>query len=92
MEEKELLLVIDNSDFPIIRDSLRFRAFIGEILTGCPEVKILLTSRISIGSLPDIAEKVLSLEPLMNDATLDLLMRKAKREVSQKEIEELLLN
>lgn len=81
LEDKEMLLIFDNTDNLIIRDAYRFRAFIEELLTKCPEVKIILTSRIPVGSIPDIAEKVLSLEPLSKEATLDLLMKKAKREI-----------
>jgi hypothetical protein len=53
-------------------------------------VKILCTSKIAIGQLSDISEQVVQLGELSNFYTLELLMRKSKRDITRKEMEDLL--
>lgn len=66
------------------------RSFLENLLKRCPELKILSTSKIAIGSLSDISEQVIPLSELSQFHTLDLLIRKAKREITRKEMEDLL--
>lgn len=89
LEEKEVLLVIDNAEDTLNKDKFKFLNMIQTLLNKLPRLKILVTSRTHLGSLPDLTEKVYNLLPLDSNSSVLLLERRAPRHISTGEIDEL---
>ena len=60
-QEENLLVVFDNAEELMYYDKSAFRNIINVLLTTCPNVHVLMTSRTTLGALQDITEKILVL-------------------------------
>eukprot|EP00826_Nyctotherus_ovalis_P058231 TRINITY_DN798_c0_g1_i2.p1 TRINITY_DN798_c0_g1~~TRINITY_DN798_c0_g1_i2.p1 ORF type:complete len:1311 (-),score=269.74 TRINITY_DN798_c0_g1_i2:1305-5237(-) len=89
LEDKEILLIIDNAEDTLNKDKFKFLNMIQTLLNKLPKLKILVTSRTHLGSLPDLTEKVYNLLPLDSNSSVLLLERRAPRQISTGEIDEL---
>jgi hypothetical protein len=86
LRDKELLIVLDNVEDPLRTEGCDFKEIIKDILTRCPKITLLLTSRIAFGSLDDISEKIIHLKELSQKVSKELLFLKAMRPIEDKEI------
>jgi predicted ATPase len=59
LKDKEMLIILDNIEDPLLREGQDFREFVSTLLTLCPNVRMLCTSRMAIGQLPSVSEKVM---------------------------------
>jgi len=89
LENKEVLLIIDNAEDLLNHDRFKFLSLIHTLLSKLPKLKTLITSRTHLGSLPDLTEKVYNLLPLDSKNSVLLLERRAPRQISSGEIDEL---
>lgn len=87
--EESLLVVFDNAEELLYHDRKGFREMITELITSCRCLKILLTSRITVGVLQDITEKIVVLQELTPTQSVDLFFSRA-RHVDEEEKRELL--
>jgi hypothetical protein len=85
----QLLYVIDNAEDLITNDKANFRIVIQHILLACSNIKIVITSRFRLVSLPEETEEVLMIGPISMAASVQLF-RHFTREIPQSEINELL--
>ena len=93
LRTKEVLIVFDNvMDMMLVNDKEKFQLFIDLLLSNCNDIKILITSRTSLGDGPlaDYAEKIINLGPLSDEDSKNLLLARAPRPINDEEIEELL--
>ena len=90
LKDKEILLVLDNAEDPLRAVAAEFRDILSCLLARSPRLTILLTSRVPIGSLADISEKIMQLKELTPHYSIELLFRKAMRPITDQEIAELL--
>jgi len=91
LQSKHVLLIIDNAEDPLNKDKAQFVNLIHTILDQLPLMKILVTSRMHLGSLSDLTEKVFNLAPLDPRSSVLLLEKRAPRLIKSSEIDELLL-
>lgn len=61
LKDTETLIIIDNIEEVLKRDEEKLKSFLQDILERLPHLKILTTSRESIGNLDGICENVFSL-------------------------------
>jgi len=93
LRTKEVLIVFDNvMDMMLVNDKEKFQLFIDLLLSNCNDIKIVITSRTSLGDGPlaDYAEKIINLGPLSDEDSKNLLLARAPRPINDEEIEELL--
>ena len=90
LRNKELLLVLDNCEDPLEDDWDLFVHQLDMLLDEWSSIKIMLTSRKYINKLEHNTETPYHLYSLTPQASLKLLLDKTPREISNKEIEELL--
>lgn len=60
-EEDQLLVVFDNAEELLYHDRVGFREMVTVLLSQCHCLKFLITSRVTIGVLQDIQEKIIVL-------------------------------
>ena len=90
IRNKELLIVLDNWEDPLEDDWDAFVQNIDYLLDEWTNLKIMLTSRKYINKLEHNIESPYHLYSLTPQASLKLLLEKSPREISNKEIEDLL--
>ena len=90
LRNKECLIVLDNWEDPLEDDWDSFVHKLDLLLNECSNIKIMLTSRKYINKLEHNIETPYHLYSLTPQASLKLLLEKAPREISNKEIEDLL--
>lgn len=76
--DDKLLVVFDNAEDLIYYDNQPFRELITLLLDRCPGLKFLLTSRIWLGVLQDIQEKIIELKELSSNNAVDLFLSRAR--------------
>eukprot|EP01022_Parablepharisma_sp_SALTPOND_P016261 TRINITY_DN2357_c0_g1_i1.p1 TRINITY_DN2357_c0_g1~~TRINITY_DN2357_c0_g1_i1.p1 ORF type:complete len:1061 (+),score=50.48 TRINITY_DN2357_c0_g1_i1:298-3480(+) len=86
---KEVLLVLDNVEDPLNKDKARLLNAIHYLFTKLPKLKIVTTSRVALGPLPDYGEKIYSLYPLDPQSAVLLLEKRAPRPIMEQEFSEL---
>lgn len=92
LEEKEVLIIIDNAENVINNDRDRFLGLIHRILGDLPKVKALITSRTHLRSVSDLTEKVYNLLPLDPKSAVHLLERRSPRQIDPDEVKGLFYN
>eukprot|EP01022_Parablepharisma_sp_SALTPOND_P007336 TRINITY_DN12_c0_g2_i1.p1 TRINITY_DN12_c0_g2~~TRINITY_DN12_c0_g2_i1.p1 ORF type:complete len:1381 (-),score=162.30 TRINITY_DN12_c0_g2_i1:17440-21582(-) len=90
LQDKNVLLIVDNAEDPVNKDKAQFLNTTHALLSQLPSLKILITSRTHLGSLPDLTEKVYNLLPLDSKSAILLLEKRAPRQISSSEVDELL--
>lgn len=90
LKDKEVLLILDNTEDPLENDRLGFVSELESIIDHLKSLKVLITSRKSLGKLSFHNEKPYVLTQLTQDSSLKLLISKAPREIKPREIQELL--
>ncbi|CAI2380040.1 unnamed protein product [Moneuplotes crassus] len=90
LRNKEMLLVLDNCEDPLADDCVQFVSQIDNILSECPKMKMLLTSRKYINKLEHNIEVPYHLNALSPQTSIKLLLEKVQRKISNQEIQELL--
>lgn len=81
--KEEILFVIDNCEDLIEGDTSNFKILISMILAKIPVIKILMTTRVRLGSgLNEANEEIIVLNGLNNLQTEALLRRKLSRQIS----------
>jgi hypothetical protein len=88
--DEKLLVVFDNAEELIYYDNKPFRELITLLLEKCPGLKFLLTSRIWLGVLQDIQEKIIELKELTPNDSVDLLMSRVTEPISEEQKWELI--
>ena len=87
----EVLLVFDDADQVLNNDRGSFRDLVEIILLTCPKIKILITSRTSVGGgLQGFTEKVYDLAHLDKMNAKELFLLRAPRPIQDSEIIELM--
>lgn len=87
----DLLLVLDNADQVLHNDKGSFRDLVEVILATCPRIKILVTSRSTVGgALQGFTEKIYNLSHLDKANAKELFFLRAPRTIPEYEIKELL--
>jgi len=89
LRNSQVLLIIDNAEDPLNKDKTQFLGMIQTMLNQLPNLKILVTSRTQLGSLPDLTEKVYNLLPLDPKSSVLLLEKRAPRQISSGEVDDL---
>jgi hypothetical protein len=74
------VLVIDNAEDLIQFDKVNFRSLVRLILLSCANIKVLLTSRIRLASLPEVIEEIIVLSELPPQASWQLF-KQTTREI-----------
>ncbi|CDW76896.1 UNKNOWN [Stylonychia lemnae] len=87
--EQELLIVFDNTEEIMYHDKSKYRSFLSELLNASSYVKIVLTSRSTLGDIQEIKEKVQVINEISTSNFIKLYLSKAKT-VPIEEIQELL--
>lgn len=90
LKDKNVLLVLDNAEDPLVNDQIKFSSYIETIIDFCPKVRILLTSRKPLDMLSHNYEKVYRLDPMPKESAIRLLISKSPRKISNDEIKELI--
>ena len=91
LHELRCLLVLDNCEDPLHHASGDFRKFITQLLQQAGRVKLLLTSRHTLGGgIPGVKEKVCPLHQLDRLSAARLFIRLAPRELEPSEIDGLM--
>lgn len=90
LKDKEVLLIMDNTEDPLEEDPVAFKHELGDILTNCPKVKMLVTSRKHINTLAHTSEQPYMLYALSFESSVNLLLKKSPRPISNNEINKLL--
>ena len=90
LKNKEVLLILDNSEDPLENDHELFIADLENIIEYWSKLKVLLTSRRPLSKLVYNQEKIFHLYPLPKESALKLLITKSPRNISNNEISELL--
>ena len=93
LRNKEVLIVFDNiMEIMLINERENFHVFLDLLLSNCNDVKVLSTSRSSLGEghLADYAEKIINLGPLSDEDSKNLLLARAPRVIGTEEIDDLL--
>ena len=90
LKEREVLIILDNTEDPLEYDNARFISELNSILENCRKVKFLVTSRKSISRLSHNAEAPYTLYPLSKEESLKLLICKSPRKIKEQELHELL--
>ena len=90
LNNKEILLILDNCDDPLENDNEHFTKHLAKIVESWIKLKILLSSRRPINKLVFNHEKVFNLYQLSKESALKLLIVKSPRALNNKEIIELL--
>ena len=87
----EVLLVFDDADQVLNNDRGSFRELVEIILLTCSKIKILITSRMSVGGgLQGFTEKVFNLSYLDKMNAKELFLLRAPRMIQDSEIKELI--
>jgi len=85
------LFIMDNAEDVILSERDEFCDLIHRLLTNIPGLRIMMTSRCSIGStLPDITEKIVNIPQLDPTSATLLFQEKATRPIQEEEVNELL--
>jgi len=90
LSDKHILLVFNDIEDLLHKDKTRFVKSIHFLFTKLQFLKILTTSLIAIGPLPDYAEKIYNLYPLDPQSALLLLEKRAPRKILEDDFEKLL--
>ena len=89
LEHKNVLLIFDNAEDPLSKDKAGILGKLHFLLTRLEKLKILFTSRVAIGPLPDYSEKIYNLYPLDPESAILLLEKRAPRQITENEFAEL---
>jgi len=89
LNNKKVLIIIDNLENALRRDGVAVRDFLKNLLERLSDLKILSTSRDLINDLGEITEKVHELKHLSKNHTIQLLEKKSRRDFNSQEIKEL---
>jgi len=89
LKDRQVLLVMSNAEELLSKDKQKFVFTIYMLLSRLPGLKILLISRINLGSLPDLTEKVYDLPPLDARSAIALLEKRSPRLINTNELNEL---
>jgi len=90
LEDKQILFVLDNVEDILSKDPKLFKDVLNEIFNRCSLVRILTTTLFPIGQIGDITENKIEIKELTPNFSIELLQRKAMREITKQEIDELL--
>ena len=61
----QVLFAIDNAEDLITSDKVNFRSVVRLIILTCPNVKLIISSRVRLASLPECSEEI-SIVPELN--------------------------
>lgn len=91
LKDKEVLVVLDNTEDPLEYDNAKFIAELNAMLDHWRKVKFLVTTRKTLNKLAFNAEFPYTLQPLSKQESLKLLISKAPRSIKNQELQELLM-
>ncbi|CAI2386420.1 unnamed protein product [Moneuplotes crassus] len=90
LKDKEVLIIFDGCEYLLDEDPSKFKKALNNLLFKCPDVKILSTSRKSIGTVRHFTECSMNLGPLEPQYSIRLLIDSVSRKIETSEIQELL--
>ena len=76
--DKEVLIVFDNAEDLLCNDKKAFTALITQLHNDCKCIKFLITSRMIIGHLESVNEKIIRLDELSLGYTVELFLQRTR--------------
>jgi hypothetical protein len=77
LKDREILVILDNLEDPLINDEKDLKMILQKILGECTSIKFLSTSRIQLNQVGNTEEVVHELKHLSNEWAVDLFLEKA---------------
>lgn len=78
LSSRHVLIIVDNAEDPLNNDNANFKGVLQQILDKCPDIKLLITSRLLLEQVGNIEESFHQLNELSSYQSVKLFFEKSK--------------